>query len=57
MDAQAGALIALGLVLAAWTAKAQTPPPLANAVGWVLALLGTILLLLASFGWKLTLHD
>lgn len=51
MTAQAGALIALGLVIAAWVARAQTPAPFANLAGWLFALLGTVLLLVASFGW------
>lgn len=49
----AGAFIAVGLVIAAWVSKAQHPPPLANAVGWVLAVIGTVLLMAAAFGWRL----
>lgn len=49
MTTAAGALIALGLVIAAWVTKAQQPPPLANVVGWVIAIVGTVLLLLAAF--------
>lgn len=50
MTTAAGAFIALGLVIAAWVTKAQNPPPLANAAGWVLAVVGTLLLLAAAFG-------
>lgn len=50
---EAGAFIALGLVIAAWVSKAQHPPAFANAAGWVLALVGTLLLLAAAFGWSL----
>ena len=50
MTTAAGAMIALGLVIAAWVSKAQNPPPMANAAGWVLAVLGTLLLLAAAFG-------
>jgi hypothetical protein len=49
MTTAAGALIALGLVIAAWVMKAQQPPRMANAAGWVLAIVGTVLLLLAAF--------
>jgi len=52
MTTAAGALIALGLVIAAWVTKAQQPPRMANVAGWVLAVVGTALLLLAAFeGW------
>jgi len=49
MTTAAGALVGLGLVIAAWVTKAQQPPRLANAAGWVLAVVGTVLLLLAAF--------
>lgn len=49
MTTAAGALIALGLVIAAWVTKAQQPPRMANAAGWVLAIVGTVLLLFAAF--------
>jgi hypothetical protein len=49
MTTAAGALIALGLVIAAWVTKAQQPPPMANVAGWVIAIVGTVLLLLAAF--------
>jgi hypothetical protein len=53
MGAEAGAFIAVGLVIAAWVSKAQLPPRLANAAGWVLALVGTLLLMAEAFGWRL----
>lgn len=53
MGAEAGAFIAVGLVIAMWVHKAQHPPAFANAVGWVLALIGTLLLMAAAFGWRL----
>jgi len=52
MTTAAGALIGLGLVIAAWVTKAQQPQRMANIAGWVLAVVGTLLLLLAAFeGW------
>ena len=53
MGAEAGAFIAVGLVIAAWVGEAQQPSPLANAAGWVLAVVGTLLLMAAAFGWRL----
>jgi hypothetical protein len=50
MTTAAGAMIALGLVIAAWVSKAQQPTRLANVAGWILAVLGTLLLLAAAFG-------
>jgi hypothetical protein len=52
MTTAAGAMIALGLVIAAWVSKAQQPTRLANVAGWVFAIVGTVLLLLAAYtGW------
>jgi len=53
MNAQAAAFLALGLVLYAWVGKANVPPAVANAVAWVLALIGTLLLLASAAGWSL----
>ncbi len=50
MTTLAGVYIALGLVIAAWVGRASQPAPTANAAGWVFAILGTIVLLLAVFG-------
>jgi len=53
MNPQAAAILAFGLVLYAWVGKANIPPAVANAVAWVLALLGTLLLLVLALGWSL----
>lgn len=50
MTTLAGVFIALGLVTAAWIARAVTPTPATNAAGWALGLLGTLVLLLVAFG-------
>lgn len=55
MTTLSGVYIALGLVTAAWisrivaTAKDQ-PMPAPGVAGWVFALVGTIVLVLAVFG-------
>lgn len=53
MNAEVGAFIPLGLVIAAWVSKAQHLPSLANAAGWVLAVVGTLLLMAHAFGRRL----
>jgi len=48
IDASTGLFIALGLVIAAWVGKANLPPAVANAAGWVFAVAGTLLLMYAA---------
>lgn len=50
MTAAAGMWIAFGLVIAAWVSKAVQPTPASNGAGWVLGLIGTLVLLLAALG-------
>jgi len=51
MTTLAGVFIALGLVTAAWIGCAAVPVKDARAaVGWVFALIGTVVLLLVALG-------
>jgi hypothetical protein len=48
MDASVGIWIGLGLATAAWIGAAVSPSTARIAAGWVFAIIGTVLLVLAA---------
>jgi hypothetical protein len=55
MTTLAGVFIALGLVTSAWISRVQVaakdqPHPAPSVAGWVLGLIGTLVLLLVALG-------